>query len=63
LCYDGERLFFPREEHEGKAESTHADTVLAGARAAGYEFVERHSFLELDEIYVFRAAKKGESAK
>jgi len=44
------------DPHEG--ECTPADTVMAQAREAGYEFVERHSFLELDEIYVFRAANK-----
>jgi hypothetical protein len=31
---------------------------MAQAREAGYEFVERHSFLALDEIYVFRVTKK-----
>jgi ubiquinone/menaquinone biosynthesis C-methylase UbiE len=38
--------------------ATPPDSVMAQARAAGYELVARHSFLELDEIYVFRAANK-----
>ena len=50
-----------KDGHEG--ESTPADIVMAQAREAGYEFVERHSFLELDEIYVFRVAKKEKSAE
>jgi len=37
--------------------------TMAQAREAGYEFVERHSFLELDEIYVFRAAKREKAAQ
>jgi ubiquinone/menaquinone biosynthesis C-methylase UbiE len=53
--------------HEGlaghRAEYTPADTVMAQARRAGYDFIERHSFLEFDEIYVFEAAKKEKSAE
>ena len=52
-----------KDGYKGRKDCTPIDSVLAQAREAGYEFVERHSFLELDEIYVFRAAKKGESAK
>jgi len=50
------------EKDGSEGESTPADSVMAQARAAGYDFVERHSFLELDEIYVFRVAKKEKSA-
>jgi ubiquinone/menaquinone biosynthesis C-methylase UbiE len=37
--------------------NTPVDSVMAQAKAAGLEFVEQHSFLELDEIYVFEPAK------
>lgn len=37
---------------------TPPDSVLSNARQAGYECVERHSFLELDEIYVFKVARE-----
>jgi len=51
------------EKDGSEGESTPADSVMAHARAAGYDFVERHSFLELDEIYVFRIAKQEKSAE
>ncbi len=40
-----------------KGHCTPVDTVMAHAKAAGFEFVEQHSFLELDEIYVFQVGK------
>ena len=51
------------EKDGSEGESTPADSVMAHAHEAGYDFVERHSFLELDEIYVFRIAKREKSAE
>ena len=51
------------EKEGSEGESTPADSVLTHAREAGYDFVERHSFLELDEIYVFRVAKQEKSVE
>ena len=38
--------------------TTLPDSVVFHARTAGYELVKRHSFLELDEIYVFRVIQQ-----
>jgi SAM-dependent methyltransferase len=42
---------------------TPPDSVLASAAAAGYELVDRHSFLELDEIYVFQVKSEEKTAE
>lgn len=41
---------------------TPPDSVIAQAIAAGYTLIEKHSFLELDEIYVFEVATKEKAA-
>jgi SAM-dependent methyltransferase len=41
------------KEHGFEGHCTPADSVLAQARVAGYGLSAQHSFLELDEIYVF----------
>lgn len=42
---------------------TPVEQVMADATAAGLEFVEQHSFLELDEIYVFKVAEPEQTKK
>jgi SAM-dependent methyltransferase len=42
---------------------TPVEQVMADAEAAGLELVEQHSFLELDEIYVFKPAESSAPAK
>ncbi len=49
-----------KEGFEGHCTPT--DSVVAHATAAGYKLVETHSFLELDEIYVFAVAAKEKAA-
>ncbi|MEJ2720685.1 MAG: methyltransferase domain-containing protein [bacterium] len=43
--------------------STPVDTVMAHAKAAGFDFVEQHSFLEFDEIYVFQVGVTAPSTR
>lgn len=51
------------EEKDYGYHSTPPDSVLAHASRAGFRMVDRHSFLELDEIYVFQADAASETAE